>query len=183
MKGPFFLSPDKMKLRRSPWGGPALWLVVHLAILLLLLLSIFIIGPVRINTMLFDMLPRPGSSKAVMEADMIFGEKNSREVIILAAAEDFEKAKNAAALLSAEYEQSPDFENSTLYFDPSVMAEFSRYLYDYRFVIAGKETLALLENGEADELAADALAWAFGALNFAPLDNIENDPFLLVQRR
>jgi predicted exporter len=182
MKKPFslFLKPAP---QRGDTGKFRLWLAVHITIPLLLLFSLFIAGPVRINAMLSDMLPRSGQSRAVMEADMILGEKSGRELVILAAAPDFEKAKKGAALLYAEFEQSPSFENISLYFDSEVMAEFSRYLFDYRFVIAGKETLALLENGRAEEIAQDALACAFGAINFIPLDNIENDPFLLAQRR
>ena len=160
-----------------------LWLAVHITIPLLLLLSVFVIGPLRINTALSDMLPRSNQSKAVMEADTILAEKIGPEILILSAAPDFENAKKGAQMLYAEFEHSPDFENISLYFDSAVMAEFSRYLYDYRFVIAGKETINLLENGGAREIAQDALASAFGAFNFFPLDNIEKDPFLLAERR
>jgi len=163
--------------------GLRLWLFVHLAIPLLLFLSFFILDPVRINTTLFDMLPRSNQSKAVMEADAILGEKSGREIVILSAASDFENAKKGAEMLYAEFEHSPDFENISLYWNSSVMAEFNRWLYDYRFVIAGKETLNLLESGKAEEIAQDALASAFGSFNLIPLDNIENDPFLLTQRR
>jgi len=159
------------------------WLVLHITIPLLFLLSLFAVGPVRINTMLFDMLPRSSKSKAVMEADMILAEKSGRELVILAAAPDFENAKKGAEVLCASFERSSDFENISLYFDSTVMTEFSRYLYDYRFVIAGKETVDLLKNGGAGEIAQDALASAFGAVNFITLDNIENDPFLLAGRR
>jgi len=159
------------------------WLAVHIGIPLLLAVSLFIAGPVRINTMLFDMLPRSNKSKLVMEADMLLGEKNGRELIILSAAPDFESAKKGAQMLYAKFDGSPDFENISFYFDYSAMAKFNRYLYDYRFVIAGKETISLLESGRAEEIAGDALASAFAAINFLPLDNIENDPFLLAQRR
>jgi len=178
MKKPFFLS-----LKITKPNDVSLWLAFHLAILLLLAFSVFIIGPVRINTMLFDMLPQSSQSKAVMEADMILGEKSGRELVILAAAPDFENAKKGAEMLFANFEHSSDFEEISLYFDSAVMAEFYRYLYDYRFVIAGNETIALLENGKAEEIAQDALASAFGAFNFFPLANIESDPFLLAQRR
>jgi predicted exporter len=145
-------------------------------------------GPPRINTALFDMLPKSGQSKALMQADAILGEKNGREIVILAAAADFETAKEGAALLCAEFEHSPDeavsaFEKSSLYFDASVMEDFNRYLYDYRFVIAEKETLALLESGRAETIAQDALASAFSAFNFIPLTHIEHDPFFLAERR
>jgi len=160
-----------------------LWLTVHLACPLLLLLSVFIIGPVRINTSLFDMLPRSSRSKAVMDADNILGEKSGRELVILSAAPDFENAKKGAQMLFYEFKQSPAFENISLYFDSTAMAEFNRYLFDYRFVIAGKETLDLLEKGEAERIAQDALSSAYGAFTFTPLTYIENDPFLLTERR
>jgi predicted exporter len=178
MKQPFSLFPKTAGLR-----GVSLWLAVHLAVPLLLAFSVFVIGPVRVNTMLSNMLPRSSQSTAVMEADIILGEKIGRELVILSAAPDFENAKKGAEMLCAEFNHSPDFEKISLYFDSAVMAEFSRYLYDYRFVIAGKETLALLENGRAEEIAQDALASAFGAFNFIPLTHIESDPFLLAERR
>jgi predicted exporter len=164
---------------REPW----VWLAFHLGIPLLLLFSLFVTGPVRINTLLFDMLPRSSHSRAAMEADAILAEKTGRELVILAASPDFENAKKAAALLCAEFERSACFEDIVLYFDADVMADFYRYLYEWRFVIAGKETLALLENGGAEEIAQDALASAYSGFNFIPLDNIESDPFLLTERR
>jgi len=169
--------------RNIPVKGYWLWILYHITIPLLLLFSVFFIGKVRVNTMLFDMLPRSSQSRSVMEADMILGEKSGRELVILSAAPDFENAKKGAQMLYAEFEQSPDLEDISLYFASEGMAEFSRYLYDYRFVIAGKETLALLENGGAEEIAQDALASAFGAFNFIPLTHIESDPFFLAERR
>jgi predicted exporter len=163
--------------------GYWLWLLFHLTIPLLLFLSVFTKGPVRVNSTMIDMLPSSSQSRSVMEADIILGERTERELVILSAAPDFENAKKGAQMLYAEFEHSPDFESISLYYDSEIMAEFSRYLYDYRFVVAGEQTLALLENGGAEEIAQDALASAFGAFNFIPLTHIESDPFLLVERR
>ena len=129
------------------------------------------------------MLPRSNQSRAVMEADMVLGERNGREIVILSAAADFDTAKNGAVLLYNEFENSSEIEKKSFYFDSSAVADFNRYLLDYRFVIAGTETLSLLENGMAEKIADDALASAFGAFNFFSLDNIEHDPFLLAERR
>jgi len=166
-----------------PVKGYWLWLLFHLTIPLLLFLSVFTKGPVRVNSTMIDMLPSSSQSRSVMEADIILGERTERELVILSAAPDFENAKKGAQMLYAEFEHSPDFESISLYYDSEIMAEFSSYLYDYRFVVAGQETLALLENGGAEEIAQDALASAFGAFNFIPLTHIESDPFLLVERR
>jgi predicted exporter len=178
MKKLFFLFPETAAYREL-----FLWLLVHLAVPLLLLFSAFFAGPLRVNTSLFDMLPRSNQSRAVMEADTILGERSGREIVILAAAPDFEKAKEGAALFYAGFEHSPDFEQISLYFDSEVITAFAGYLFDYRFVVAGNETLALLENGRAGEIAEDSLASVFGAFNFFPLDNIDKDPFLLTERR
>ena len=186
MRRIFSISPEKINFL-----GPRLWLLIHLAIPLLLLLSVILYGPVRINTLLLDMLPESGRPDAVMQADMVLSEKAGRELVVYTAAPDFETAKKGAALLYSEFEHSPDFEEITLYIDsgadtgsgPGLIEEISSYLYNFRFVIAGSETAALLENNRAEEIAHDALASAFGVFNLTGLDNIENDPFLLTERR
>jgi hypothetical protein len=75
--------------------GLWLWLLVHLGIPALLGLSIFFAGPVRVNTMLQDMLPQGGpagiaaETRNAMLADRILGERNGREAVIFAAAPEF----------------------------------------------------------------------------------------------
>jgi len=160
-----------------------LWLLFHLAIPAALLLSLLFSGQVRINTSLFDMLPQSNIARDVREADNIFGEKNGREIIILCASSNFSNAKSAAALLYEEFKHYNEIENISFYFDSSVLDEFYRYLFDYRYVIAASDTVELLENGMADNIAHDALASAFGAFNFFSLDNLNLDPFLLAERR
>lgn len=154
-----------------------------MAIPALLGLSIFFAAPLRVNTLLMDMLPQAGQTRAAAKADSILGEKSGREAVILAAAPDFENAKKGAALLHAKFENSPMTEAISFYFDTSAISQFTEYLYNYRFVIAEKDTRHLLETGMAQEIAQDALASAYGAFNFIPIDNIDKDPFLLAQRR
>jgi predicted exporter len=175
MRKPFFHFPETTSLWR-------LWLAVHLLIPVLLTLSVFMIGPVRINTQLLDMLPRPEKSRAAAKADLALGERNGREAIVFAAAEDFEEAKNGAIFLYSQFESSPMVEKLSLYFDSATMQQFADYFFDYRFVVAGDKTIELLKTGRAGEIAEDALASAYGAFTFLPLDNIDRDPFLLAER-
>lgn len=167
---------------RSPWGL-RIWLLVHLSIPVLLVLSLFFVGPVRINTLLMDMLPKPAGDSMVMAADRVLAERSSREAVIFTASPDFETAKKGAAVLYRELKNRPEAEILSLYFDPAVIAEFTEYLHKYRFVIAGRNTLELLKTGNAEEIAMDALAVAFGAFSLISLDNIDTDPFLLAGRR
>ena len=162
---------------------PKLWLFYHLGLPALLVMSIFIAGPLRINTSLSEMLPQSTSSRAVAEAEKILGERSNRQAIVLAAAEDFDTAKKGASLLYAALEKSPDFDEISFYYDSSVIEGFAEFLHKYRFAIAGRETLALLESGRAGKIAEDALVSIFGAFTFIPLNNLETDPFLLANRR
>jgi len=180
MRKLFFHFPEALNL----WP---LWLAVHLLIPVLLALSVFFAGPVRINTQLLDMLPRPVKSRAAAKADLALGERNGREAIVFAAAKDFEEAKNGAIFLYSQFESSsignsPLVEKLSLYFDSTAMQQFADYFFDYRFVIAGEKTTDLLKTGRAAEIAEDALASAYGAFTFLPLDNIDRDPFLLTER-
>jgi len=175
MKKPFFHFPETTNL----WP---LWLAVHLLIPILLALSFFLVGPVRINTQLLDMLPRPEKSRAAAKADLALGERNGREAIVFAAAEDFEEAKNGAIFLYSQFINSPMVDKLTLYFDSAKVQQFADYFFDYRFVIAGRKTLELLDTGRASEIAEDALVSAYSAFTFLPLDNIDSDPFLLAER-
>ena len=167
---------------RGRWE-PKLWLLYHLGLPALLGISVFLIGPLRINTSLSDMLPQSTFSKALAEAESLLAEKTNRQAIVLAAAEDFETARKGAELLYTKLEKSVDFEEISFYYDSSVIAEFTEFLHKYRFVIASRETRTLLETGRAGEIAEDALVSAFGAFTFIPLNNIETDPFLLANKR
>jgi predicted exporter len=159
-----------------------LWFSVHLGIPALLGLSLFFAPPLRLNIQLLDLLPQTDMSK-IAEADNVLAERNGREIMILFASPVFEKAKRTAVSFYNEFKNAAEVESASLFFDSSVIAEFAEYFYKHRFVIAGKNTIELLESGNAGEIAMDALASAYGAFNYIPLDNIDKDPFLLTERR
>jgi hypothetical protein len=198
MKKLFFPFPEKAAVSAfaDKWGVPV-WIVLHGGILLLLLFSLILAGPVGFNTSLYDILPPANlvlfesnmnevhahSLKSVAAADKKLGGRSARQVFILSAAGSFEDAEKGAVLLYQQLSALSVFENLSLYMDDGVIAEFTSYLYDYRFVTAGEETRKLLESGMAGEIAEDALAAAFGAFNFVSLDTIEGDPFMLTGRR
>ncbi|MCL2129447.1 MAG: MMPL family transporter, partial [Treponema sp.] len=119
----------------------------------------------------------------ISKADDILTARNSREAVILFASPVFEKAKNTAISFYDEFKNAPGVEGVSLVFDSRAIAEISEYFYKYRFVIAGKDTVELLESGRSQEIAMDALSSVYGAFNYIPLDNIDKDPFLLTERR
>jgi len=169
--------------KSNPKKELAVWLFVHITVPVLLLISLFFTGKIGVNTSLFEMLPQSRQSKDVKNADARFSDRNGREVVILCASFDFEKAKKGAELVYGKFKDSKKIESVSFYYDSSVIDDLYRYLFDYRFVIASGDTVALLESGREKEIAYDALAGAFGTFNFFTLDNIDKDPFLLVERR
>jgi len=160
-----------------------LWLLYHLSIPLLLLLSVIFFGSVGVKTNLFDMMPQSSQEKSIRKADMVLSEKNGREAVILCASSDFEKAKEAAVLLYDAFKDSKGIESINLFYDSTVYDEFYKYLFKYRFVIASNETLDLLENDLEQEIAYDALSGVYSAFTFFPLTYLDKDPFLLAERR
>jgi predicted exporter len=183
---------------------PLLWLIFHGGLFLALALSLFV-GPVRINTSLFDIIPVSGALKSAALADAVIGDRNGRQIVILSAHEDFYAAREGAealytALLDSgdnpesltllitgdSYIALPssggDFESLTLWADETFMDRFRQYLHDHRFMLIDKETRTLLDNGGAPTLAANAVAAVFSPFTLAPLDDLAYDPFLLVNR-
>jgi predicted exporter len=179
MKGPIFLFR-----KVSP---PALWLLLHGGTLIALALS-FILGLPRpaLDTDLLDLLPQ--STKPYAQADRLLGQRSSRNFLILVESADFYRAREGAeGLYRALKEKTgpgPDrpFRDLTFFIDEHALAGFSAYLHQYRYVLLDPSSAALLKNGGARELAADALAQAYGAFTFGGLDTLDSDPFLLAER-
>jgi hypothetical protein len=159
-----------------------LWLAFHLSIPLLLGISLFFAPNLDVSVQILDLLPQKDRSK-IAEADNVLAERNGRESVVLFASPNFETAKKAAIDFYNEFKNEADVENATLFFDSGAMEEFADFFHKYRFVIAGKNTFELLESCNADVIAMDALASAYGAFNYIPLHNIDKDPFLLAERQ
>jgi predicted exporter len=179
MKKPCFLL-NNAALRGVIHRPPLLWLVVHGGLLLALVCSLFWRGPVRLNTGLMDILPPQAGLASAADADAILGERNARQIMMLAASPGFDEAKaGAEALYAALAGDIAGFESLSLWMDETYMSRLNQYLYDYRFMLLDAGTRETLEKGGAAELAAEALASVYGAFSLGPLDNLEGDPFLL----
>jgi predicted exporter len=156
--------------------------LLHLGIALALFLSLFLGGPVGLNTDLFDLLPGSASLKSAAAADKVLGARTGRGVYILVGSADFGEARDAARRLYQDLADSPVFENIAFYVDDTLLTQFFAYLHRYRYVLLDRETRELLESGGARVVAEEALAAAFGAFTLTSLDTIDRDPFLLADR-
>ena len=100
----------------------------------------------------------------------------------------FESAKSAAEKLYATYVgeggsvDADFFDSLSLYVDAQAVFEITAWLHENRFMILDSETQELLNAGEVQVVADDALSSVFGAFSFSDLSYLEEDPFLLSER-
>ena len=164
------------------------WLFFHFVILLSFLVSLFFSPKITFSTSLFDILPPSSSLREVQKADSALAEKTSRAVTILVKSDSFESAKSAAEKLYFSYVGSDGnvnpnyFDSLSLYVDSDSVSEMLAWLHENRFFLLDEETRALLEEGNASQIAEDALMTVYGAFSFSDLSTIDEDPFLLSER-
>ncbi|MDR1411834.1 MAG: MMPL family transporter, partial [Spirochaetaceae bacterium] len=177
--------PGRLSPEFSGRFSRRIWLFFHGGLLAALGLSLLLLGPVRVNTNLLDILPASSGRPRSAAADKKLGDKTSRQLTVLIGHSDFLQAKKGAEVLCAEL-SGPSaeglFENVSLYVDETVSGQLADYIFNYRYALLDGKTRALLEGGDAPLVAAEALSSVYGAFTFASLDNLEQDPFLLAER-
>ncbi|MDR2842045.1 MAG: hypothetical protein LBV52_02465 [Spirochaetaceae bacterium] len=157
-----------------------IWLFFHIGLIAALVVSLFLIGKVNINTNLFDILPDTKNLKIVASADKILREKSGKQVLILSASKNFDNAKQSAATLYESLLKTDGlFENLSFYVDENTIGQFQKYFFDNRFLLLNEETGSILQNGGAEEFAANALSQFFSPFTFYMPDKIASDPFML----
>ena len=160
------------------------WLIYHLAIVVFLIVNLIIFrGQTGVDSDLFNLMPKSISMASVKKADDKMMAVTSQNVFILAANEDFSKAKGVAEKVYASLAGSPNFESLTLYSDVGSMSEITDFLYKYRWNLIDEKTAdqILSDDAAAGDFALNALSQAYSGFTMLPLDNIESDPFLLTE--
>lgn len=159
----------------------ALWIAVH-GLVFLVLGVLFLCGTkFKINTNLFDILPKSNSSREVSKADGVINGKNGRTFVVFAKAVDFETAKTKAAelydLLASDKNRS-SFEELNLNIDATAVSEINDFYFNNRYVLLDEKTSESLytQEGLDDFIAESQLNIFSGWVN---TNNLEEDPFAL----
>jgi predicted exporter len=161
---------------------PLVWLFFHGGLAVALGLSFFSGNPPKINANLFDILPSSHNLKAAEPAEKALGDRNGRQVSLLIGNPNFFQAKQRAEEINRAFMDASVFETLFFKIDQIGISQFIEYLHTYRYSLLDPQTYTLLQQGAAEEIAQDALAWAFAGFTLAPLDTIALDPFLLTER-
>ena len=116
------------------------WILYHSAVALFFLISLLIFrGKIGIDSDLFNMVPKSISMASVKKADDKMMSVTSKNVFVLVADENFDKAKDVAEAVYAELKDSRNFESISLYNDVSAMGEITDFLYKYRSYLIDEE--------------------------------------------
>ena len=165
----------------------SIWIFFHSFILIGFLISIFVSPKIHFGTSLFEILPPSSNLYEVQKADSALGNKTSRAITILVKSKKFENSRFVAKKFYENYVQGEIlnqdyFDSLSLFVDSSAVSEITQWLFENRFFLLNDEDCSLLENGDAAEIASDALSTVYGAFSISDLSYLEDDPFLLTER-
>lgn len=160
-----------------------IWLFFHLAVILFFAINFFIKpSSIGVDADLFNMLPKSSAAKSIQAADEKLTEITGQNVFILVSNKDFAKAKAAAVSAYSQLENSKNFNSLSLYNDIGSLDGVTKFLFDYRWNLLDDATIDLLNApGGAESFATNALGSIYGGFTMLPLDNIEQDPFMLAE--
>ena len=117
--------------------------------------------------------------KALSKADSMLSEKTGRNVLILVSHEDFSIAKSTAESVYNSLAASPFFLSITLNTNGQVREKLSDFLHKYRWNLFDDETIQSLESKDGQlSFVSNAMENILSPFTMAPLDKIDEDPFL-----
>ena len=160
-----------------------IWLVFHLAIVLFFGITLFVKHKsIGIDADLFNMLPKSSAAKSIQAADEKLTEITGQNVFILVSNKDFGKAKAAAETVYSQLKESKNFNSISLYNDIGSLSNVTDFLFNFRWNLLDNPTIELLNSpGGAEVFATNALGSIYGGFTMFPLDNLEQDPFMLAE--
>ena len=160
-----------------------IWLFFHLAVILFFAINFFIKpSSIGVDADLFNMLPKSSAAKSIQAADEKLTEITGQNVFILVSNKDFAKAKAAAVSAYSQLENSKNFNSLSLYNDIGSLDDVTNFIFKYRWNLLDDNTIAQLDSpGGAETFATNALGSIYGGFTMLPLDNLEQDPFMLAE--
>ena len=154
------------------------WIGIHL----LLIIPGFLSGPLGIDTSFFSILPEARENAALIEVDRILAGKVNSRIQALIGADDFMTARNLAVKFAGEAKALDGVSDASLDTGGSAYDGIRSFLYRYRYLLLGESDRKLMRDGDASQIARDALSEVYNPVSFSRLDNIDTDPFLLTDR-
>jgi len=167
-------------MKRRPTPFSLTFLLFHTLLLLGAVISLFA-GRVKISTDFLSMIPANGMRKEIAEAEREFASRQSASVSILVGNEDFDTARRASIELCSSLKEKNLFSSISLEVESMDLSAIQKLASKYRYALMDRETREEILSSPST-FQAEALGRIFGAFTFMPLENIEEDPFLVEER-
>lgn len=159
------------------------WVIFHGGLFLFFLITLLVHkGDLFIDSDLFNMLPRPLENESIRIADEKLSEATGQNVFILVKNDDFNLAKDSARQVYEQLQGSSNFKSLTFYTDMNALSSVTDYIYQNRWNLLDDASINLINNGGREEFAYNALMQAYSPFTILPLDNLEEDPFMLTEK-
>lgn len=160
--------------------GIFVWILFHVCILAIALCAVIRTGSISIDTDLFSVIPDSGMDPAVTQADKYLTTNSGRMATVLAEADDFAVAREAAFALRDALSGRDDFESLTLGIDGNLFMQITEFAKENKFLLLPQEDCALLEQSDGAEIfARRALANAYSGFSLTGGSDMDTDPFFL----
>ena len=134
---------------------------------------------IHLDTSFFSLFPE---YSRLAEVEKKISRNTSSGVYIFAESDDFATAKNGAVAFYDAFKDSDVFKSLTLHQDAEGFEEQKKFLFEHRYQLIDDDTVAMLEGGNADALAKEALSKVYSPFSFADLSQLDKDPFLLSEK-
>ena len=155
------------------------WIII--VTLSLVGLLVIILGGLKINTNILDLLPNSQTSASVSQATNKFSNRISSDVVFLVSSADKKQAISAAKSLSNILSKSNDFNNINTGIDQNQQMSWASFYYPSRLQVLNNRDTKLLDNSEYQKIYQNALANIYSPMGIANRNLIDNDPFFLYQ--
>lgn len=164
-----------------------LWIIFHVGFLIFFGITYFSNkGNIFIDADLFNMFPKSFNEESVRIADEKLTEITGQNVFIIVANDDFQNAKKTAEnvyekLLDDQINGGKNFASISLYQELGNFDEILSSLKKYKYNLLDDDSINLI-NSSPETFAQNALMTAYSPFTVLPLDNLEEDPFMIQEK-
>ncbi|MCQ2610904.1 MAG: MMPL family transporter [Treponema sp.] len=156
------------------------WVFFHMAVAAALLILHSCGVQFKINTNLFDILPKTNNSRLVSKADNVMNSKTSRMFYVLLGAQEFDQAKQAGETLYSKIKDSECFDEVYWTVNSNDFEQILGFTGNYKFNLLSEKTIESAESKEGLKIyAEDAVTEYYNPFSMSSKDDVVSDPFLM----
>ena len=170
----WFMNLDNSESKRRPIGV-ALWAVLHIA----LIVAVVFAYPWKIDRNLYSIVPDSKISPDVQDAEAVFSERSSRQMMLFVGDSNEQNAFVAADEIGSLLQNDLQVETVSWSVSDSAVGKFSDFAFANRFFLQEPELFASGDSSASEKLYGNALARIYGAFGMGRYSRLDSDPYML----